>query len=174
MYDDTIILFTSDHGEMLGDYEALYKTDQPFYSLIHTPLVLKPAKGTAVPNEVTGPMSNVDVMPTLFAMLDIEKPKWAQGVDILSQDAKGNMPMSTCYNLGGKNRNISIYDENYRYTYVTDTGEEELYHQISDPMEYKNLANNPEYKTLCAEMKLKVLERHLACEHQLYGHYGVW
>ena len=174
MYDDTIILFTSDHGEMLGDYEALYKTDQPFYSLIHTPLVLKPAKDTSVPKELTGPMSNVDVMPTVFAMLDIEKPKWAQGVNIFSEEAEGNMPMSTCYNLGGKNRNLSIYDENYRYTYVTDTGEEELYHQINDPFEYKNLANNPEYKALCAEMKLKVLEKHLECEHQLYGHYGVW
>ena len=159
---------------MLGDYEALYKTDQPFKSLIHTPLVLKPSKGTTVPKEVTSPMSNVDVMPTVFAMLDIKKPKWAQGVDILSQEAEGNMPMSTCYNLGGKNRNISIYDENYRYTYVTDTGEEELYHQINDPFEYKNLANNPEYKAFCAKMKLKVLEKHLECEHQLYGHYGVW
>ena len=83
MYDDTIIIFTSDHGEMLGDYEALYKGDQPFYSLIHIPFIVKPAKGTDIPHKIEDPMSNADVLPTLLGMLAIEKPENIQGVDII-------------------------------------------------------------------------------------------
>lgn len=173
LYDDTIIIFTADHGEMLGDYETLYKTDQPFYSLIHIPFILKPAKEQELPLIYTGPMSNVDVLPTLFAMLDLKKPQYAQGVDVF-KEGEGNMPMSTCYNLGGRNRNISIYDASYRYTYVTDTGEEELYNQVLDPHEYNNLAHQPMYRSFCEQMKFKVMKKHLECEHQVFGHYGVW
>lgn len=173
LYDDTIIIFTSDHGEMLGDYETLYKTDQPFYSLIHIPFILKPAKGTNLPATYTGAMSNVDVLPTLFNMLGIKKPDYVQGIDIFHED-KVNKPMSTCYNLSGKNRNISIYDDEYRYTYVVDTGEEELYNQISDPHEYINLAYEPKYRERCNKMQQEVLRQHLRCETQVFGHYGVW
>ena len=173
MYDDTIIIFTSDHGEMLGDYEALYKGDQPFYSLIHIPFIVKPAKGTDIPHKIEDPMSNADVLPTLFGMLGIEKPENIQGVDIF-KEGKGNMPMSTCYNLLGYNRNISIYDEQYRYTYVTDTEEEELYNQKEDPKEYVNLAKKSEYREICDKMRERVLKKHLKCEIQIYGHYGTW
>ena len=174
IYDDTIILFTSDHGEMLGDYEALYKTDQPFYGLIHIPCIIKPTKNTTLPTHIDVPMSNVDVLPTLFHMLEIPKPKMVQGINILSEEAARNMPMTTSYNLSGRNRNISIYNRQYRYTFVTDTGEEELYNQEVDPKEYVNLANEPAYLELCEEMKMLVMKKHLECEHQIYGHYGVW
>ena len=84
------------------------------------------------------------------------------------------MPMSTCYNLSGYNRNISIYDEQYRYTYVTDTEEEELYNQKEDPKEYVNLAKKSEYREICDKMRERVLKKHLKCETQIYGHYGTW
>ncbi len=173
IYDDTIILFTADHGEMLGDFETLYKADIPFHSLIHIPCILKPAAGMVVPKELDTPMSNTDVLPTVFSLLGLEIPELVQGVDIFQQ-GEGNMPMSTAYNLSGQNRNISIYDETYRYTYETDTKKEELYNQIADPKEYVNLACLPEYAERCRYMRSKVLEKHLECEHQTYGHYGVW
>ena len=107
------------------------------------------------------------------SMLGIEKPENIQGVDIF-KEGKGNMPMSTCYNLLGYNRNISIYDEQYRYTYVTDTEEEELYNQKEDPKEYVNLAKKSEYREICDKMRERVLKKHLKCETQIYGHYGTW
>ena len=96
------------------------------------------------------------------SMLGIEKPENIQGVDIF-KEGKGNMPMSTCYNLLGYNRNISIYDEQYRYTYVTDTEEEELYNQKEDPKEYVNLAKKSEYREICDKMRERVLKKHLKC-----------
>lgn len=173
LYDDTIIIFTSDHGEMLGDYETLYKTDYPFYSLIHIPFILKPAKGIKTPKIYTKPVSNADILPTLFSMLKMEKPRYVQGINIF-HDGKENMPMSTCCNLIGKNRSLSIYDDRYRYTYVVDTQEEELYDQILDPHEYKNLAYISEFRAMCDDMKRKVFEKHLKCENPVFWHYGVW
>lgn len=157
LYDDTIIIFTSDYGEMLGDHETLYKTDYPFYSLIHIPFILKPAKGIKTPKIYTKPVSNADILPTLFSMLKMEKPRYVQGINIF-HDRKENMPMSTCCNLIGKNRSLSIYDDRYRYTYVVDTQEEELYDQILDPHEYKNLAYISEFRAMCDDMKRKVFE----------------
>ena len=117
LYDDTIIIFTSDYGEMLGDYETLYKTDYPFYSLIHIPFILKPAKGIKTLKIYTKPVSNADILPTLFSLLKMEKPRSVQGINIF-HDRKENMPMSTCCNLLCKNRSLSLYDDRYRYTYI--------------------------------------------------------
>ena len=173
MYDDTIIVFTSDHGDLLGDFEALLKGDQPFYSLVHIPFIIKPAKGQELPKTYAQPMSNADVLPTLFNMLEIDVPEDVQGVDIFNTE-KENLPMTTCYNMTGKNRNLSLFDATYRYTYVVDTGEEELYNHKLDPQEHHNLAGVADYRKLCEEKQLQVLKKHLMCETQTAGHYGVW
>ena len=173
LYDDTIIIFTSDHGDLLGDYGAFHKGDQPFKSLVHVPFVIKPQKDFEVLEKYDYPMSNADVLPTVFAMAGLEVPYPVQGVDIF-KNGENNTPMSTCFNMKGVDRNISLFDEKYRYTYVVDTGEEELYDHENDVAEYENLAVNPKYRKICDDMKAKLLLKHVECNNGLYGYYGVW
>jgi len=174
MYDDTIILFTSDHGDFMGDFDMLCKADIAFYNLVHLPFIIKPYKdyGIAACNHM--PMSNADVVPTLLSMVGINIPKHIQGMDIFGGEAAANLPMTTCYNAIGTNHNLSLFDKAYRYTYYVNTKEEELYNHEADPFEYENLAGKSEYRALCSEFKLKLLEKHLESDCGLYNHYGMW
>ncbi len=178
IYEDTTILFTSDHGDFMGDFDMICKYDVATYNLVHLPFIMKPANELSwnMPAVVDAPMSNVDVLPTLLAMNDIEIPDQVQGIDIRENCMEQNMPMVTCSTVTGVNRNISIFDDTYRYTYYVNSGEEELYNHENDPFEYENLVTSePEkHKEKCAEYKAKLMQKHLECEPGLYQHYGLW
>ncbi len=178
IYEDTTILFTSDHGDFMGDFDMICKYDVATYNLVHLPFIMKPATKLSwnMPAIVDTPMSNVDVLPTLLAMNGINIPDQIQGIDIRTETAHTNMPMVTCSTVTGVNRNISIFDDTYRYTYYINNGEEELYNHKEDPFEYENLVTSKpeEYKKQCAKYKATLMQKHLECEPALYNHYGLW
>ncbi len=176
IYEDTTIIFTSDHGDFMGDFNMICKRDVAQYNLVHLPFILKPANGVSLPSVVDTPMSNVDVLPTLLSINGMDIPRYVQGIDIQSEKAKDNLPMSTCYTVSGVNRNLSIFDDTYRYTYYVNTGEEELYNHKVDGFEHESLiSSEPEkYRSICDELKLKLFQKHLEADHGLYNHYGLW
>ena len=177
IYDDTIIIFTSDHGDFLGDLDMICKTDLAFHNLLHVPFILKPAADhVEIPKKIDTAMSNVDVLPTLLSMVGIKPDDYLQGIDILSPKAKHNTPMATCFSASGKNRNITLYDDNYRYTYYLDSEEEELYDHRTDYQELINLATNatPEMRSLCEKFKSSVLKKHVESDNGLFNHYSLW
>ncbi|MFI3238137.1 MAG: sulfatase-like hydrolase/transferase [Lachnospiraceae bacterium] len=173
IYDDTIIVFTSDHGDLLGDYGCLTKMDIPLEGLVHIPFMVKPAKGFDKDVDTNIPMSNADVVPTLLHMIGVEPSKLIQGVDIFDEESKNNTPMTTCYSIMGKNRNITLYDLNYRYTYYIDDKVEELY-SVTDKFQYDNLALKAEYREICDNMQLALFKKHIESEIGVFNHHGLW
>lgn len=176
-YDDTIIIFTSDHGDFLGDLDMICKYDVAFNNLLNVPFILKPAEnGVDLPKEVDTPMSNADVLPTLMSMVGIERQSHIQGVDIFKEGSEENKVMVTAYTAREPNRNISIYDKRYRYTYYLDTAEEELYDHISDKRELHNLAviDSPQIKAICNHMKSELFRKHIESDLGIFNHYGLW
>lgn len=176
IYDDTIIIFTSDHGDYLGDFDMLTKSDLPFKNLIHVPFILKGTKEMELPKEVHTPMSNADVVPTVLKMLGIKPDDYIQGVDIFDELSKNNTPMVTCYGIAGDERNISILDNTYRYTYYLESKEEELYDHLMDPKELNNLVKDKssDVESICRELKQKLFEKHIQCELGIFNHYSLW
>jgi arylsulfatase A-like enzyme len=82
--DDTDVIFTTDHGELQGDYGLLYKG--PFHtdSLMRLPLVWRPAPSAeATPAAVvTDPVGQVDLAPTFCAIAGVEPADWMQGTEL--------------------------------------------------------------------------------------------
>ncbi|MBM3548520.1 MAG: alkaline phosphatase family protein [Alphaproteobacteria bacterium] len=79
-YERTLIVFTSDHGEMLGDH--WYAGKDGFYDpAFRVPMIIKPVGGTkgSVIEEFT---EHVDVMPTLCDLVGLEVPDQADGVSL--------------------------------------------------------------------------------------------
>src|SRR5262249_41473133 len=88
-YDDTIVIVVADHGELYFDeqsgefgrvdpaHTALY-----FDPVLHVPLLIKPAKASALPlaGRVTRMVSTVDLVPTLLELLDVDRFPWLAGV----------------------------------------------------------------------------------------------
>jgi arylsulfatase A-like enzyme len=176
IYDDTIIVFTSDHGDFLGDLDMICKYDVAFNNLLHLPFVLKPSADTELPMQCHNAMSNADVVPTLLSLVGVDVPEHIQGINIFSEEAEQNTPMATCYTARLDNRNISLFDKHFRYTYYLDTGEEELYDHRTDHKELINLAvtDDPIIRAICADMKARLLQKHVESDLGVFNHYALW
>ena len=173
-YEDTILVYTSDHGDYMGDFDMICKDELAFHNLLHVPFIIKPTTEMKLPKTVEIPMSNADVLPTLIAMADISTNTMMQGIDIFGQNAKENTPMVTCLQAEAGKRNFSLYDSVYRYTYYPDTDEEELYNHNEDEAECHNLAGYPENRKLCREFQEKLMKKHMQCSNGIYHHYSLW
>ncbi len=79
--DDTIVIFTSDHGDYMGDHRMIRKGPHVYEALAHVPLMIR--WGDRLPaRSVDGFAANVDIFPTLCALCGIEQPEDVQGIDL--------------------------------------------------------------------------------------------
>lgn len=80
MLDNTDIFFTTDHGEMQGDFGLMFKGPFHVNALMHLPYIWSPAKNTEVGAEkITSPVGHVDLAPTFCKIAGLEVPDWMQG-----------------------------------------------------------------------------------------------
>ena len=76
--DNTLIVFTSDHGEQLGDHGILGKTVM-YEESVRVPLLLKLPQQSGTPTRVPGNFSHIDLVPTLLDLLGQTVPAELQG-----------------------------------------------------------------------------------------------
>jgi arylsulfatase A-like enzyme len=88
---DTDVIFTTDHGELQGDYGLVYKGPYHTDSLMRLPMVWRPAPSAGVtPAEVTAPVGQVDLAPTFCEIAGIPTAEWMQGSAFPTSDASAN------------------------------------------------------------------------------------
>jgi arylsulfatase A-like enzyme len=95
--DDTDVLFTTDHGELQGDYGFIYKG--PFHtdSLMRLPLVWRPAPSAGVDSAVVrDPVGQVDLVPTFCQIAGAPLPEWAQGTPLPVADGEPGHERALC------------------------------------------------------------------------------
>ena len=88
--DDTVILFTSDHGDMLGERGLWYKM-APFEGSIHVPLLVH-APSRFVPRRVAPPVSLLDLLPTLVELAGVAATAPVDGVSLVAAIEGGAAP----------------------------------------------------------------------------------
>lgn len=86
LYEDTIIVLTADHGDMMGSHGLMAKHVW-YEESIGIPLIV--GGGQLKPSVCRTVIGSPDFMPTLLGLLDIQSPDTVEGVDC-SQDIKGN------------------------------------------------------------------------------------
>lgn len=128
MYDDTLILFVSDHGECLGDYSNMGKR-----SMLHAastiPFIMK-VPGVA-PGFRDDPVSLVDVAPTLLSWSGIEYDKNEfDGVDILNEThefvySQYDCGSKGCYMCASATDKLIYHAESGKYHYFDEVPEHE-------------------------------------------------
>src|SRR3954452_7376548 len=90
--DDLDVVFSTDHGELQGDFGLLFKGPYHVDGLMRLPLIWRPAPSAAVaPAVVSFPVGLVDVAPTLCDIAGIDAPDWMQGT-ALPTTAGGTRP----------------------------------------------------------------------------------
>ena len=194
--EDTIVVFTSDHGDFCFEHNMCKKDLVLLESLLHVPLLLS-CPGQIQPGVVSDMFAEeVDVMPTLLDLMGIKTPFGVQGESfaaLLRGEATvhknavyGEICPPWLYNRfkdyeafeaehGGWAKtpmNVPgdftkcIRDSDFRYVWYG-TGEEELYDLREDPYELHNVAGEPAYADDKTRMKLRLLEWHALTEDPL-------
>jgi arylsulfatase A-like enzyme len=152
--EDTIVVFTSDHGDMMlsqGLTTKLYPWDES----LRVPFLLRyPRQFGRRGRRVKTPLNMPDMMPTLLSLAGLKTPGAVQGAD-LSPIAKGNQPDHAA-NAAFINLPVPITEarrygfaayrglRSVRYTYVRSVhGPWLLYDNQADPLQKHNLCNQP-------------------------------
>ncbi len=87
---DTDVIFTTDHGELQGDYGLLYKGPYHVDALMRIPLVWRPAPRAAVAAAVIDePVGQLDLAPTFCAIAGVPIPDWMQGAPLPTAPGSG-------------------------------------------------------------------------------------
>ena len=77
---DTVVFFTTDHGELQGDFGLLFKGPYHVDALMRVPLIWRPAPSAKMSAaEISEPVGHLDLAPTFCAIAGASVPDWMQG-----------------------------------------------------------------------------------------------
>jgi arylsulfatase A-like enzyme len=192
--DDTDVFFTTDHGELQGDYGLLFKG--PFHTdaLMRVPFVWRPAPSAGVsPADVGEPVGHLDLAPTFCAIAGVEPSPSMQGAPLPTAAGSAReralcewdsqfpgyaMHMRSIYRdgwlctvyepstVGEANgleeflgllpepisRRLGLADGGPRSSVVYDGTEGELYRVDEDPHQFRNLWDDPGYRSVRSDL----------------------
>lgn len=169
--ENTIIIFTSDHGEMLGDHGIYLKGPYFYEPAVRVPLIIS---GPGILNN--GARSDalvelVDLAPTLLQATDTDPHPGMQGHSLWPL-LTGKKSLEThrddiyCeyYNAMGWHREPAAHatmvrNRQHKIVVAHGTGGGELYDLNSDPQETNNLWNSPNHTAIRLEMQERVIDR---------------
>ncbi|MFT6433089.1 MAG: arylsulfatase A-like enzyme [Candidatus Azotimanducaceae bacterium] len=193
LWENTMIIFTSDHGEQMGDHWLLAKLgyfDQSF----HIPLIIRDPSEKA--DKTRGSKKdrfteNIDIMPTLLDWLGIEIPVQCDGMSLIPSIRTGEFPknwrnevhweydfrniptgeaLEEELQLTPHQCTLNVIRDN-KYKYVHFTGLPPLFFDLgNDPSELKNLANHPDYLSKVLEYAQKMLSWRMNHDEQTLTH----
>lgn len=154
--DNTVVVLWGDHGWHLGE-KLRYKKFTLWEESCRMPLIIK-VPGMTKPGQRCDAVVNLlDLYPTLTELCGIPGNTENEGRSIVpllkNVNENWNYPTLT---TKGRNRH-SVRSERWRYIRYED-GSEELYDHENDPMEWKNLAGNPEYNNIKTELSKSLPE----------------
>ncbi len=156
LMEKTLIIFTSDHGESLGEHKENAHGFFIYDSDIRVPLIIRFPENKFQGSVITNQVRSIDIMPTVLHLLDEEMPESVQGKSLLSliledeaQDERSAYSETYWprYHYGWSELK-SLRKGQYKFI---DAPKPELYDILEDPGELNNLVN--EKAALGHEMK---------------------
>lgn len=179
--EDTVFIFTSDHGDMLGSH-GLERKQKPWDEAIRVPFLLRyPARFGRVGRQMGALIDAPDIMPTLLGLCDLPIPATVEGLDFSTYldggaDPSDGAALIACYHpfgewpagaggppgFGGREyRGLRTA----RFTYAeTLNGPWLLYDNQADPYQMQNLVGDPAHADVQAGLA-RLLGRKLAATH---------
>lgn len=181
--EDTIVVFTSDHGDMFGDHGMMLKHFTHYRAVTNVPLVIRvPAVLSGADTDVspktrttasTALVSNADLVPTLLELAGVPGHRGIQGRSLLPL-LQGEIAVhrraviveeDQPFGVDGLPAPVhirSVITPEARYTRYFGTEAEELYLLDSDPGEEHNVAARPECAQVLERMRQLMLDELLA------------
>jgi arylsulfatase A-like enzyme len=155
---NTIVIFTSDHGEMLGDHGLRQKGCRFYEGAVHVPLIISWPGHFKAGVRSNGLVELTDLVPTLLDVLGLPISKYIQGKSLLpiltgDRDAHYHRDFVRCEYHDTLDQPYASHANMIRteqYKLVVYHGHDigEIYDLQTDPNEFRNLWAEPDYQTL--------------------------
>lgn len=153
LFQNTWVVFTTDHGEMLGDHFMAQK-NLFFEGSAHIPMLIMPPQGRGYPiNQTNDTLAEIDdLYPTILSMAGIDAPEHAKGKNLMELDEE------RVFYGNSLNRNFCVMKDNIKLVYSACGDHTLLFDLNDDPMEQKDLAEEPAWSSVKDEMWEMLLE----------------
>lgn len=147
IYDQTMIIVASDHGESFGEHHLMFHNLALYDNLLKVPLIIKYPSSMKKTGIVEYPVSLVDILPEILITLKISVPDQIQGLPLGEKRLKGIIAENYKQKYFVKlfphrfDKDLrTIIKDNFKYIWSSD-GKNELYDLSRDPQELHNLVD---------------------------------
>ncbi len=162
---NTLILFVSDHGEMLGEHQWIRKRSA-FEGSARIPFAIRFPTGFGIEQRrrMDELVELMDVMPTLLDACGIDVPETVDGRSLIPLLRGEDLSWRThlfgeCSRLETLNSGMQyVTDARWKYIYYPGTGAEQLFDLPADPKEMVNLADGPDHADVIARFRALLIE----------------
>jgi iduronate 2-sulfatase len=159
-WEDTVVIFTSDHGYHLGDHfvwgkVTLFDIGAKVPFIVHAPGLTTGGTNSEAMVEL------IDIYPTVAELTGLTPPDHLQGASLVPLLPRPDRPgkKKFAYSVVSRGPDLGYSIRNQRWRYGKWQDGEELYNLTNDPNEKKNLANNPEFEGRLEEFRAALAEK---------------
>lgn len=161
MNDNTIIVFVSDHGDYLGDH-GMYGKGLPYDSALRTPLIYR-GPGIAAGQTISTVESTLDIAPTLLDLAGVAEPEGIQGCSLMRLLGGEDWPRPGAALVENDDdfaalRMRTLIGPRWRLTFYHSQDWGELIDRERDPLEMRNLWNDPAYSAVKQRLLIQLLD----------------
>ena len=179
--ENTIIIFMSDHGEMLGDHGLMLKGCRFYEGLVRVPLMIS-WPGTITPQHSDELVELIDIVPTIYELLDMEIPAHVQGRSLAARvtGASAASPHRdfvrtehyAAANLPDKTHANMYRDRRWKLVTYHEKNICELYDLENDPWEHHDLSDDPDYTAIKWDLLRRSFDATVAAHPAQTDEYG--
>ncbi len=162
LYDDTLIIFTADHGEHLGDH-GLYGKATYLQSSARVPLIVKLPVGMQLAHPalvIDAPVLTVDLFPTLLQTGEVGLPQGVDGTSLLPalRSGQGDAERIICGESGRGDGSAFALGSGFKYIYYAGGGFEQLFDLQHDPDDLHDLAGLHEHAGIQSHLRKAMID----------------
>ncbi len=161
LWDNTIVIFTSDHGYHLGEHYLWGKVSL-FEECARVPLIVRVPGMTEAGSKTEAMVEHVDIFPTLAQLCEVKAPGHLQGRSFVPVLREPKRPLrEDVYTVVARQTRLgrAIRTERWRYADWEMPGQFELYDLKNDPRELTNLVKKAKYAEVVVMMKKRLAAR---------------
>jgi arylsulfatase A-like enzyme len=175
--DDTLIIYTSDHGDLCGAHRMIDKHYVLYDDVLRVPLFMRWPAGIQAGTRIDAFCSHtLDIPATIMDLLNFERPDWFMGNSLkpwLRGDSAENWPQHVSATFNGAQFGLycmrMLRTKEWKFIW-NPTAEDELYHLTTDPYELVNLAEKEGLESVKSDLKAQLKAQLIVWDDPLAKH----
>ena len=179
--DDTIVIYTTDHGEFLGDHGLFLKGPMPYEGVLRVGMI---ARGPGIPagKIIEDPVSTLDLPATFYDYADLAKPDSVQSKSLRPLIEGSGSQRDAAYSewrLQGIRCGVAVElrtvrTKTHKLTLELASGAGEMYDLANDPAEMQNLFHDRGYSRVRKQLEEMLHERPGSIREQFAEPVGIY